>query len=97
MKPEDVLRQPLVTEKTVRAQEENNQYTFEVHPDANKIEIRRAVEDQFEVDVTQVRTMNVRGKEKRVRQAPGYTADWKKAIVTLSDGDHIEIMEGLLG
>lgn len=97
MEPEDVLRRPLVTEKTVRAQEENNQYTFEVHPDANKIEIRRAVEDQFEVDVTQVRTMNVRGKEKRVRQAPGYTADWKKAIVTLSDGDHIEIMEGLLG
>lgn len=97
MQLEDVLRQPLVTEKTVRAQEANNQYTFEVHPDANKIEIRRAVQEQFDVDVTQVRTMNVRGKEKRVRQAPGYTADWKKAIVTLAEGEHIEIMEGLLG
>ncbi len=97
METDDVLQQPLVTEKTIRAQEENNQYTFEVHPDANKIEIRRAVEGQFDVEVTQVRTMNVRGKEKRVRQAPGYTADWKKAIVTLADGEHIEILEGLLG
>jgi len=97
MNPEDVLQRPLVTEKTVRAQEENNQYTFAVHPDANKIEIRRAVQDQFDVEVTRVRTMNVPGKQKRVRQAPGYTADWKKAVVTLSESDHIEIMEGLLG
>ena len=93
----DVLLEPLVTEKTVREQEENNHYTFVVHPDANKIEIRDAVEQQFDVDVDGVRTLNVSGKPRRVRGVPGYTSDWKKAIVSLPEDEHIEVVEGLVG
>lgn len=93
----DVLIEPLVTEKTVRQQEENNQYTFVVHPDANKIEIREAIESQFDVDVDDVRTINVTGKPRRVRGIPGYTSDWKKTVVTLPEGEHIEMVEGLVG
>lgn len=93
----DVLQEPLVTEKTVREQEENNHYTFVVHPDANKIEVRQAIEKQFDVEVDDVRTMNVSGKPRRVRGVPGYTSDWKKAIVSLPEDEHIEVVEGLVG
>lgn len=94
---EEILLEPIVTEKTVMDQELNNQYSFVVHPDANKIEIRKAVEDQFDVDVVKVRTQNVRGKSRRVRYAEGYTSDWKKAIVRIAEDDHIEVVEGLVG
>jgi large subunit ribosomal protein L23 len=93
----EVLVEPLLTEKTIRLQEENNEYTFIVHPDANKIEIREAVQEQFEVGVDDVRTLNVSGKPRRVRGVPGYTSDWKKAIVRLPEGDNIEAVEGLVG
>lgn len=97
MEVADVLVEPLVTEKTVREQEENNHYTFVVHPDANKVEIRDAVEQQFDVDVDDVRTLNVSGKPRRVRGVPGYTSDWKKAIVSLPESENIEVVEGLVG
>lgn len=93
----DVLLEPLVTEKTVRQQEENNEYTFVVHPEANKIEIRKAIRKQFEVEVDDVRTINVSGKPRRVRGVPGFTSDWKKAIVSLPEDEHIEVVEGLVG
>lgn len=94
---EEVLIEPVVTEKSVMDQELNNQYTFVVHPDANKIEVRQAVEDQFDVDVENVTTQNVKGKSRRVRFAEGYTSNWKKAIVRLAEDEHIEVVEGLVG
>lgn len=97
MEIEQVLLEPVVTEKSVLEQEQNNHYTFRVHPDSNKIEIREAVETQFDVSVESVRTMNVKGKSRRVRFAEGYTSDWKKAVVRLEEGEHIEVVEGLLG
>ncbi len=69
----EVLVEPLITEKSVRQQQENNQYTFVVNPDANKVEIRQALQSQFDVEVDKVRTMNVKGKPRRVRGVPGYT------------------------
>ncbi|MGM0380708.1 MAG: 50S ribosomal protein L23 [bacterium] len=97
MRPEDVISEPIVTEKSVMQQEENNEFSFAVNPEANKIEIRQAVEKQFDVQVDDVRTMNVRGKSRRVRWNEGMTADWKKAIVSLPEDEHIEIVEGLAG
>lgn len=93
----EVLIEPVVTEKSVMDQELNNQYTFVVHPDANKIEVRQAVEEQFDVDVENVTTQNVKGKSRRVRFAEGYTSNWKKAIVRLAEDEHIEVVEGLVG
>ncbi len=96
MRKEDIIQQPLVTEKLIQNRRDANEYHFAVHRDANKIEIRQAIEEMFGVDVESVRTMNVRGKEKRVRWAAGVTPDWKKAIVRLAEGDVIEEVEGLL-
>lgn len=95
--PGDVLVRPVITEKTSTLQFEENQYTFEVAPDANKPEIRRAVEEMFEVRVLDVRTMNVRGKGRRVRGRweMGRKPHWKKAIVTLAEDDMIDLYEGV--
>ncbi|MFP4686609.1 MAG: 50S ribosomal protein L23 [bacterium] len=97
MEYSEVLYRPLVTEKSVGLQEKKNKYTFEVNPRANKIQIKDAVEKQFNVSVENVRTMNMHGKQRRVRYNTGYTGDWKKAVVTLAENDHIEIVEGLAG
>ncbi len=94
---EQILLEPVITEKSIREQEVNDQYSFRVAPDANKIEIRQAIEQKFDVEVVDVRTMNVRGKEKRLRMAAGHESDWKKAMVRVSDEDYIEIVEGLTG
>ena len=85
----DVIREPLITEKGTN-QEKIRKYFFRVHPDANKYEIRGAVERIFNVKVAQVNTMTVPGKWKRVRHQPGKTAEWKKAVVTLKEGQKIE-------
>ena len=85
---------PLITEKTSAAYQERGEYTFEVHPDASKPEIRGAVEQLFGVKVTGVWTSNQRGKEKRVGRTVGTRPSWKKAIVTLAEGDTIPIFEG---
>ena len=88
-----VVRKPLVTERFADLRERDNKFIFEVHPDANKHEIRRAIEHYFGVKVTEVRTMNVRGKVKRLGRFSGKRADWKKAIVTLAKGDSIDLFD----
>ncbi len=85
---------PIVTEKSSAAYQDRSEYTFEVHPDANKIAIKQAVEQLFGVKVTGVWTMNQRGKTRRVGKTVGTRANWKKAIVKLREGDTIEIFEG---
>jgi len=89
-----IIRRPLITEKSTRQKEENRQYVFEVHRDANKIEIQSAVERLFKVKVFQVRTSNVLGKIKRLGRRYGKRPDWKKAIITLKEGDRIDFFEG---
>jgi len=89
-----IIRRPLVTEKSTRQKESDHQYAFEVHRDANKIEIQSAVERLFKVKVVQVRTCNVLGKMKRLGRRFGKRSDWKKAIVTLREGDRIDFFEG---
>ena len=85
---------PVITEKTSSAYQSRGEYVFEVHPDATKTQIRSAIEQLFGVKVTGVWTMNVRGKEKRMGKTVGRRPNWKKAIVTLREGDSIEIFEG---
>jgi large subunit ribosomal protein L23 len=89
-----IIRKPLITEKSTRQKEEGRQYVFEVHRDANKIEIQSAVERLFKVKVLQVRTSNVLGKTKRLGKRYGKRPDWKKAILTLREGDRIDFFEG---
>ena len=91
----NVLKRPLITEKANDLKDQYNQYAFEVGFDANKVEIRRAVETLFEVRVTDIRTSVVRGKKKRVGRNFGKRPNWKKALVTLRDGDTIDFFEGV--
>jgi large subunit ribosomal protein L23 len=91
----NILIKPLLTEKMVNYKESENKYAFVVVRDANKIEIKRAVEDRFKVRVTAVNTMNYSGKLKRQGRYEGRRAAWKKAIVSLHEGDEIEVVEGL--
>jgi large subunit ribosomal protein L23 len=85
---------PIVTEKSSAAFQERQEYTFEVHPDANKTAIRQAIESLFGVKVTGVWTSQQRGKPRRLGNKAGLRPRWKKAIVTLRAGDTIEIFEG---
>lgn len=93
--PRDIVIKPLISEKSTAMMEENK-YTFLVARDANKIEIKSALEEIFEVQVKSVNTANFKGKKKRLGRFPvGVTSRWKKAIVTLADGSKpIEIFEG---
>lgn len=91
--PHDVIIRALVTEKGTRMRETGNRYLFQVHPDANKIEIKTAVEQVFGVKVELVRTQNVMGKLKRLGRSSGRQSSWKKAIVSLREGDSIELFE----
>ena len=91
----DIIRRPLVPEKSPQAHEETNKVTFVVRRDANKIEIKRAVEEVFGVSVLGVRTLNNRGKKKRVGARQGRKPDWKKAVVSLREGDRIDLFEGV--
>ena len=90
----DIIRRPLITEKTTIQKDEFNQVSFEVAPKANRIEIKRAIEDVFNVRVAAVRTMQIRGKQKRRGQILGRRRNWKKAVVTLMPGERIEFFEG---
>lgn len=85
----DVILEPVITEKST-AQKEHQKYSFRVHPDSNKHSVREAVEKIFNVHVTKINTRVVPGKWKRVRFRPGLTAEWKKATVTLKEGEKIE-------
>ena len=88
--PREVIIRPIITEHSFDMMEENT-YTFEVAKDANKVEIRQAIEAIFNVHVEKVNTLNVKSKPKRVRYHAGHTRTWKKAMVTLKQGETIEI------
>lgn len=90
----DTIVKPVMTEKSSAAFQERGEYTFEVHPNASKHEIRAALEQLFDVTVTDVRTLVVRRKEKIQGRRRGATAMWKKAVVTVQDGDSIPVFEG---
>lgn len=87
----DVLKKPVLTERSLTLQAEENKYTFDVELDANKIEIKHAVEKMFNVKVVNVNTMRVKPKTKRVGKYVGKTNRRKKAIVTLAEGDSINL------
>ncbi len=94
--PQDIILKPVITEKSMDKLQ-NGKYTFKVATDANKSEIKKAVEALFDVKVAKVNTLNCNGKEKRVGRYVGKTADWKKAIVTLTeDSKTIEFFEGMV-
>jgi len=90
----DVIKKPILTEKTTFQKEEANKVTFEVDRGVNKIEIKQAVEKIFKVKVLDVHTMMVRGKVKRVGRFSGKRPDWKKAIITLKPGEQLPFLEG---
>ena len=92
--PLEVLRRPIITEKVAAAQDQGK-YAFEVHRAANKKQIRDAVELAFRVQVRAVNVMNVKGKTKRAGTRTFKTKTWKKAIVTLQEGERIEVFEGM--
>jgi len=92
--PTDVVRGPVITEKGTLVNEAGNQVVFRVHPRANKVEIRRAVETLFKVHVEKVRTSRQLGKMRRVGRHMGRRPDWKKAYVTLAEGSRIDFFEG---
>ena len=95
MNAHDILRRPLVSEKSMAGMRDGR-YTFVVDLHANKVEIRKAVEEVFKVKVSAVNTIRVRGKQRRVGRSEGYRPDWKKAIVTLKAGQRIESMDQIV-
>ena len=95
MNPYEVIKGPLITEKATIQKEQNNQLTFEVDRKANRVEIRHAVERIFNVRVVKVRTVQMKGKVKRMGRSLGKRRDWKKAVVTLAEGHNIEFFEGV--
>ncbi len=95
MNSHDVIRRPLVTEKSNIGREEQNLVTLAVDPRANKHDVRRAVEGLFQVSVLEVRTMRMPRKTRRVGRYSGRKPEWKKAIVRLAEGQSIEFFEGI--
>ena len=89
-----ILKRPLITEKATGLNQ-SSQYIFEVARGANKVEVKKAVENIFGVHVISVRSLNVRGRIRKYRGEKGKTPDWKKAIVTLKEGEKIEVTEGV--
>jgi large subunit ribosomal protein L23 len=92
---QQIIQKPLVTERSMVIRDTHNKYSFKVHPRATKPEIRKAVEELFSVRVTGVATMNVMGKPKRLGRSMGRRASWKKAIVTVAEGQKIEIYDAV--
>lgn len=90
-----VILRPLLTEKNAALKETANKVVFEVAPDANKIEVKRAVESAFKVKVESVNIVTVKGKVKRLGRNLGRRKDWKKAVVTLKEGSSVEFFEGV--
>ena len=96
MNANQIIRRPLVTEKSTILREEGNVIAFEVDPKANKIEVKRAVEELFKVKVDEVRLFNVRGKMKRLGRWVGKRRDWRKAYVRLQEGEKApDFIEGV--
>ncbi len=94
MEEYQILRRPLLTEKSTILREGQNKVVFAVHPSANKPAVKSAVERILKVKVLDVNMMNIRGKEKRVGRFSGRTSNWKKAIVTLKPGEKLALFEG---
>ncbi len=92
--PRDVIQAPLISEKGSLLTEADNQVLFKVRPDANKIEVKKAVETLFKVKVEKVRVARYLGKIRRVGRSMGRRSDWKKAYVTLREGDKIDFFGG---
>ena len=90
-----IIRRPIITEKGSDLKDENNQLVFEVDTKANKSEIKKAVEKIFKVTVLTVHTQNRLGKRKRLGRSAGRRKNWKKAIVTLREGDRVDFFEGV--
>lgn len=90
-----IIKRPLFTEKGAAIKEAENKLLFEVFPDANKAEIKRAVEEIFKIKVEKVATLSVRGKIKSMGRFKGKRADWKKAVVTLKQGENLDLIEGV--
>lgn len=90
-----IIREPRITEKSTLQKDSSNQVTFKVHPSANKIEVRKAVEKLLKTKVVEVRTMTVRGKKRRMGRNVGKKPDWKKAIVRLAPNEKVEFFEGM--
>jgi large subunit ribosomal protein L23 len=96
MNANQVIRRPLVTEKSTMLREDTNVIAFEVDPNANKIEVKKAVEELFKVKVAEVRLFNVRGKMKRMGRWAGRRRDWRKAYVRLKEGEKApDFVEGV--
>ena len=94
LRNEEIIRRPIIlTEKSNRLRENQNTVIFEVHKDANKIQIKNAIETLFKVGVVDVNTLNMRGKEKRMGRGYARLRNWKKAIVTLKQGDQIQFFD----
>lgn len=92
--PRDIIQRPLITEKSM-SEMQSGKYTFAVRPDANKTQIKQAIQEIFNVKVKAVNTMNMQGKMRRMGRTQGRLPDWKKAIVTLEEGQKIAFFEGL--
>ena len=90
--PRDIIIRPIITEKTIREQQEHNKVTFEVSKKANKVAIRKAVEEIFDVKVEKVNVINVPSKKKRMGLHEGKTRSYKKAMVKLAEGSEIDIL-----
>lgn len=91
----EIIKRPVLTEKTTLQKEQSNQITLEVDRRANKIEIKEAVEKIFKVKVLDIQSMVVQGKTKRLGRFSGKRSDWKKAIVTLKPGEQVPFLEGV--
>ncbi len=90
----NLISKPYITEKVLLMKEEGNKVVFRIRQDTNKIELKNAIESIFNVTVEGINTLNVKGKKKRLGRHEGRRSDWKKAIVTLKEGDTIEYFEG---
>ena len=90
----NLITRPHITEKVLLLKEEGNKVVFRIRKDTNKIELKKAIEAMFNVTVETINTLTVRGKKKRLGRYEGKRSDWKKAIVTLKEGDTIEYFEG---
>jgi large subunit ribosomal protein L23 len=90
----EVLRRPLITEKSTILQDSNNKYAFEVDSRANKVQVKTSVEESFSVKVTGVNILMVKGKRKRFGRRLVQQPSWKKAVVSLRSGDKIQLFEG---
>lgn len=93
--PYDILIRPLLTEKMTALKENENKVAFIVYKKANKIDIKKAIEEAFKIKVAAINVMNIAGKKKKLGRFLGKRPDWRKAIITLKKGEKLELFEGM--